>query len=161
MRRSELVHVLPWRERVPWNGTASPGQPAGNVSEAKRCYLLFPLQQPLVCMGLEKAISWRSVVHYCKGCSSCFSLYPRLSANECPKRSVVTCCFPCSSPWSAWASKRQYPGEALFIIVKVVQVVFIYVLGISSQGKGKTICGFMGFPLAAWVGSRTFAAGNG
>lgn len=41
-------------------------------------------------------------------------------------------------------------GEgALILVVKVVQVVFIYVLGISSQGKGKTICGFMGFPLAA------------
>ena len=44
---------------------------------AKRCYLLFPLQQPLICMGLEEAISWRSVVHCCKGCSSCFHLCPR------------------------------------------------------------------------------------
>mgnify|MGYP003286930697 CR=1 FL=1 len=50
---------------------------AGNVSEAKRCYLLFPLQQPLICMGLEEAMSWRSVVHCCKGCSSCFHLCPR------------------------------------------------------------------------------------
>ena len=50
---------------------------AGNASEAKRCYMLFPLQQPLVCMGLEEAISWRIVVHCCKGCSSCFPLCPR------------------------------------------------------------------------------------
>lgn len=50
---------------------------AGNVSEAKRCYLLFPLQQSLICMGLEEAISWRSVVHCCKGCLSCFPLCPR------------------------------------------------------------------------------------
>ena len=50
---------------------------AGNVFKAKRCYLLFPLQQPLICMGLEEAISWRSVVHCCKGCSSCFPLCPR------------------------------------------------------------------------------------
>ena len=77
-----------------------------------------------------------------------------------PRRSVVHSCFPCSNPWSAWASKRRYPGEALFIVVKVVQVVFLYVLGISSQGKGKTICGFMGFPLAARAGNRTFAAEN-
>ena len=51
-------------------------------------------------------------------------------------------------------------GEALLLVVKVVQVVFLYVLGISSQGKGKTICGFMGFPLAARAGNRTFAAEN-
>ena len=50
---------------------------AGNVFKAKRCYLLFPLQQSLICMGLEEAISWRSVVHCCKGCSSCFHLCPR------------------------------------------------------------------------------------
>ena len=50
---------------------------AGNVFKAKRCYLLFPLQQPLICMGLEEAMSWRSIVHSCKSCSSCFSLYPR------------------------------------------------------------------------------------
>ena len=50
---------------------------AGNASEAKRCYLLFPLQQPLICMGLEEVISWRSVVHCCKGCSSYFHLCPR------------------------------------------------------------------------------------
>ena len=28
-------------------------------------------------------------------------------------------------PWLAWASKRQCPREALFIVVKVVQVVFL------------------------------------
>ena len=50
---------------------------AGNVFKAKRCSLLFPLQQPLVSMGLEEAISWRSVVHCCKGCLSCFPLCPR------------------------------------------------------------------------------------
>ena len=50
---------------------------AGNASEAKRCYMLFPLQQPLICMGLEEAMSWRSIVHSCKGCSSCFHLCPR------------------------------------------------------------------------------------
>ena len=81
---------------------------AGNASKAKRCYLLFPLQQPMVCMGLEEAMSWRSVVHCCKGCSSCFSLYP-----------------------------RDFLAK-----------------------KGKTICGFMGFPLAARAGNRTFAAEN-
>ena len=42
---------------------------AGNVSKAKRCYLLFPLQQPLFSTGLEEAMSWRSVVHCCKGLS--------------------------------------------------------------------------------------------
>ncbi|MFR4079124.1 MAG: hypothetical protein ACLUNW_07065 [Prevotella sp.] len=78
----------------------------------------------------------RCVVHCCKGCSSCFSM--------CPRR----------------FSGKRVRGEALFIVVKVVQVVFLYVLGISSQGKGKTICGFMGFPLAARAGNRTFAAEN-
>ena len=34
----------------------------------------------------------------------------------------VHSCFPCSNPWSAWASKRRYP--ALLLVVKVVQVVF-------------------------------------
>ena len=84
MSRTELAQVLPWRERVPWNGTASPGQPAGNVSKAKRCSLLFPYKQPLVCMGLEEAMSWRSVVTCCKSCSSCFSMCPRrFSRRKC------------------------------------------------------------------------------
>ncbi len=42
----------------------------------------------------------------------------------CPRRSVVHSCFPCSNPWSAWASKRQCPREALLLVVKVVRVVF-------------------------------------
>ncbi len=42
----------------------------------------------------------------------------------CPRRSVVFCCFATSKPWSAWASKRRCPREALFKVVKVVQVVF-------------------------------------
>ena len=69
---------------------------AGDVP-AKRCYLLFPLQQPLFSTGLEEAMSWRSVVYRCKGCSSCFSLCPRLSTNECPRRSIVHCCKGCLS----------------------------------------------------------------
>ena len=32
------------------------------MSKAKRCYLLFRYKQPLVCMGLEEAMSPRSVV---------------------------------------------------------------------------------------------------
>ena len=36
----------------------------------------------------------------------------------------VHSCFPCSNPWSAWASKRRCPREALLLVVKVVQVVF-------------------------------------
>ena len=39
-------------------------------------------------------------------------------------RSVVHSCFPCSNLWSTRASKRHCPREALFIVVKVVQVVF-------------------------------------
>ena len=59
-----------------------------------------------------------------------------------PRRSVVHSCFLCSSPWFAWASKRQYPDEAvpfhglpkeLFIVVKVVQVVFLYVHVLSAD----------------------------
>ena len=42
----------------------------------------------------------------------------------CQRRSVVFCCFATSKPWSAWASKRRCPREALFKVVKVVQVVF-------------------------------------
>ncbi len=73
---------------------------AGDVP-AKRCYLLFPLQQPLFSTGLEEAMSWRSVVYRCKGCSSCFSLCPRLSTNECPRRSIVHCCKGCLSCFSS------------------------------------------------------------
>ena len=43
----------------------------------------------------------------------------------CPRQSVAHSCFPCCKPWLAWASKRQCPREALFIVVKVVQVVFL------------------------------------
>ena len=74
---------------------------AGNVSKAKRCILLFRYKQPLVCMGLEEAMSWRSVVHRCKSCSSCFPI--------CPYRDYVRC-----------------PSEALSLVVKVVQVIFPY-----------------------------------
>ena len=35
------------------------------------------------------------------------------------------CCFATSNPWFAWASKRQCPGEALLLVVKVVLVVFL------------------------------------
>ena len=80
----------------------SPGQLAGNVSKAKRCILLFRNKQPLVCIGLEEAMSPRSVVTCCKSCSSCFSICPRIV-------------------------DRQYPREALFIVIKVIQVVFLYV----------------------------------
>ena len=101
---------------------------------AKRCILLFPYKQPLVCMGLEEAISWRSVVHCCKGCLSCFPLCPRLSANECPRRSVVIICKGCSSCFSLCPRivDRRCPREALFVIVKVVQVVFLYVHVLST-----------------------------
>ena len=52
--------------------------------------------------------------------------YARRNQQEmCPRQSVVHSCFPCSNPWLAWASKRQCPREALFIVVKVVQVVFL------------------------------------
>ena len=43
-----------------------------NVPKAKRCILLFPYKRPLVCMGLEEAMSPRNVVTCCKSCSSCF-----------------------------------------------------------------------------------------
>ena len=52
----------------------------------------------------------------------------------CRRRSVVFCCFPTSSSLSAWASKRRYPGEALLLVVKVVQVVFLCV-HVDSAGK--------------------------
>ena len=42
-------------------------------------------------------------------------------------RSVVHSCFPCSNLWSERASKRRCPREALFKVVKVVQVLFLYV----------------------------------
>ena len=42
-------------------------------------------------------------------------------------RSVVHSCFPCSNLWSTRASKRRCPREELFKVVKVVQVVFLYV----------------------------------
>ena len=83
MRRTELAQVMPWRERVPWNGTASRGH------MAKRTIL----------------------------CRKCVKLWAR--------RSVVKCCFATSNPWFARASKRQCPGEALLLVVKVVWVVFL------------------------------------
>ena len=41
----------------------------------------------------------------------------------CPRRSVVHSCFPCSNPWSAWASKRRCVPRVV-TCCKVVQVVF-------------------------------------
>ena len=63
-----------------------------------------------------------------------------------PRRSVVTCCFPCSSPWFAWASKRQNPGEALFIVVKVFRVVFLHVHVLSAGDVPAKRC-YLLFPL--------------
>ena len=80
---------------------------AGNVSKAKRCSLLFPLQQPLVCMGLEEAMSWRSVVTCCKSCSSCFPM--------CPRR----------------FSRKRVQGEALFIVVSLAAT-----LGLHGPRRG-------------------------
>ena len=46
---------------------------ARSVFKAKRCILLFRNKQALICIGLEEAMSWRSVVTCCKSCSRCFS----------------------------------------------------------------------------------------
>ena len=75
---------------------------AGNVFKAKRCYLLFPLQQSLICMGLEEAISWRSVVTCCKSCSSCFPM--------CPRR----------------FSRKRVQGEALLLVVSLAAVLDLH-----------------------------------
>ena len=83
MRRTELAQVMPWRERVSWNGTASRGH-----------------------------MAMRTIL-----CRKCVKLWAR--------RSVVKCCFATSNPWFARASKRQCPGEALLLVVKVVWVVFL------------------------------------
>ena len=53
-------------------------------------------------MGLEEAMSPRSVVTCCKSCSSCFLYVHVLSTGNIPR-------------------------EALFIVIKVIQVVFLYV----------------------------------
>ena len=69
----------------------------------------------------------RTELEFCHGEKGCHEMEQLRQDNQqetCPRRSVVLCCFPCSNPWSAWASKRRCPGEALLLVVKVVQVVF-------------------------------------
>ena len=131
--RMGLKEAISWRSVVHCCKSCSscfpmyPRASAGNMSKAKRCILLFPNKQLLVRMGLEEAISWRSVVTCCKSCSSCFSMYPRASAGNMSKakrcillfpnkqllvrmgleeaiswRSVVTCCKSCSSCFSMY-----------------------------------------------------------
>ena len=120
---------------------------AGNASEAKRCSLLFPCKQPLVCMGLEEAMSWRSVVTCCKSCSSCFPMCPRrfsrkrvqgealfivvslaatlglLGLEEAMSwRSVVPCCKSCSSYFPMCPrrfSRKRVRSEALLLVVSL------------------------------------------
>ena len=103
---------------------------------AKRCSLLFPLQQPLVNTGLEETLSPRSVVHCCKSCSSCFPY----SVGRIGTNTTFTICNnafdkPCAEPSSlgfchgekgchemerfALDIPTDCPCEALFIVVSL------------------------------------------
>ena len=76
-----------------------------NVPKAKRCILLFPYKRPLVCMGLEEAMSPRSVVTCCKSCSSCFSKSASRIGNNTNK--PIT-------PFSRWSTKKAVATSELF-----------------------------------------------
>ena len=53
MSRTELAQVMPWRERVPWNGTASRGQ------NTLRVYtILLQGKQPKTTLSISHEQSW-------------------------------------------------------------------------------------------------------
>ena len=76
MSRTELAQVMPWRERVPWNGTASRGQ------NTLRVYtILLQGKQPKTTASRGQYCNQLSckgnlVVKYCKCCICCFLFIP-------------------------------------------------------------------------------------
>ena len=102
MRRTELAQVMPWRERVPWNGTASRGQNTLRMytillqGKQHNTTLSISHEQNWACssyaMARKGAMKWNSfartilqpafpamgnlVVKYCKCCICCFLFIP-------------------------------------------------------------------------------------
>ena len=78
MSRTELAQVMPWRERVPWNGTASRGQ------NTLRVYtILLQGKQPKQQLRQDNITTafpakGNLVVKYCKCCICCLFLLPFL-----------------------------------------------------------------------------------
>ena len=91
MSRTELAQVMPWRERVPWNGTASRGQ------NTLRVYtILLQGKQPKTTASRGQYCNQLSckgnlVVKYCIGCICCLFLLPFL----------VICYYP-NPPFFGW-----------------------------------------------------------
>ena len=91
MSRSELAQVMPWRERVPWNGTASRGQ------NTLRVYtILLQGKQPKQQLRQDHVATafpamGNLVVKYCKCCICYLFLLPFL----------VLCYYP-NPPFFGW-----------------------------------------------------------
>ena len=91
MSRSELTQVMPWRERVPWNGTASRGQ------NTLRVYtILLQGKQPKQQLRQDHVATafpamGNLVVKYCKCCICYLFLLPFL----------VLCYYP-NPPFFGW-----------------------------------------------------------
>ena len=88
MRKTELARVLPWRERVPWNGTYT----------LRVSTILLQGKQQNTTLRLERAslLSWRNCSISWYPFSSWHNLNKLSSDHDLP-RSVVTCCKGCSS----------------------------------------------------------------
>ena len=104
MSRTELAQVMPWRERVPWNGTASRGQ------NTLRVYTILlqgkqPKQQ-LRHVATAFPAMGNLVVKYCKCCICCLFLLPFL----------VLCYYPNPSffGWFFFCARRDVDCCALY-----------------------------------------------
>ena len=100
MSRTELAQVMPWRERVPWNGTASRGQsPLRGPCRHKACCNGNNYEQRFALDTFPADFSWRNVL--AKPCILLFTLqqdcYTRIACRLLLVVKVVFVVFPNSA----------------------------------------------------------------
>ena len=69
LNRACLSYAMARKSAIKWNTFALNAHP---YCPGEALFIVVSLAAPLVCMGLEEAMSPRSVVTCCKSCSSCF-----------------------------------------------------------------------------------------
>ena len=132
-KQKDLVHprnrvigfvLLPIRPAELGKTTNTPFTTCNNLHASRVAILLQGKQQNTTLSISHAQNRARSSFAMARKGAMKWNASPGQNVRKCPRRSVVHSCFPCSNLWSERASKRQCPREALFKVVKVVQVVF-------------------------------------
>ena len=115
MSRTELAQVMPWRERVPCNGTASPGHRLFEASADQRL---------LHGNNYEQRFAWKNSAENVQGEALFFIVY--LAARLRHAKRVGSILWYPFSPWQNSSELGSAHGlsKALLLVVKVVFVVF-------------------------------------